>query len=78
MQGQASARKEKQMKYRIDDENGQHSRVVSNRDELLKQLKKNADAVIDIVKEYKSGVSDSVQEKYEKYLKSPYQSRKLQ
>ncbi len=54
------------MKYRIDYKNGQKSKVVTDRKSLLLYLATNVTADIeDIRKIYKSGVTDSVMEKYQ-------------
>ncbi len=58
------------MRYRIEYTGGRHSTLVDNRQELLKQIKAAAPGTIeDIRKLYTNGVSDSVMEKYEQYLK---------
>ena len=57
------------MKYRIEYEGGCHCEIANDRDELLKKIKSSKSKTIkDIRKEYKSGVSDSVLEKYERYI----------
>ena len=58
------------MRYRIEYTGGRHSTLVDYRQELLKQIKAAAPGTIeDIRKLYRNGVSDSVMEKYEQYLK---------
>ncbi len=57
------------MKYRIDYRNGQRSKVVADRKSLLIYLSEHDKSEIeDIRKLYKSGVSDSVLEKYQNIL----------
>lgn len=56
------------MRYRIEYENGRCG-FVTDRQELLDQIKVAIPGTIrDIRKLYKSGVSDSVMEKYVSYL----------
>ena len=57
------------MGYRIDFANKKYGCYVQDRKELLEKLAALKDEVIDIRKVYKSGVEDSVIEKYQKYLK---------
>lgn len=57
------------MEYRIEYEGGKCCNFASSRKDLLEWLKLLKDeAITDIRKLYKSGVSDSVMEKYEKYV----------
>ena len=57
------------MKYRIEYESGKCATVVYSRKDLLKYLKRiKGDRIVDISKVYKTGVSDSVLEAYEKYI----------
>lgn len=63
------------MRYRIDFYGDRRSMVVNNRKDLLDWLKLlHPNTIEDIRKLYNSGVSDSVIETYQKYIKSPYQS----
>lgn len=56
------------MRYRIDYTDG-HSGFVADRRELLSWIMEaDPGSVLDIRKQYKSGVSDSVMEKYVSYL----------
>ena len=58
------------MRYRIEYTGGRRSALAYSRQELLRLIKMAAPgAVRDIRKLYKNGVSDSVMEKYEPYLK---------
>ncbi len=58
------------MRYRIEYIGGRCSGLARNRHELVRQIKAAAPGTIeDIRRLYKSGVSDSVMEKYEQYLK---------
>lgn len=57
------------MGYRIEFANKKYGNYVNNRKELLERLAALKDEVIDIRKVYKSGVEDSVLEKYERYLR---------
>lgn len=58
------------MRYRIDHIGGYHSALANNRQELVRQIQAAAPGTIeDIRRLYKSGVSDSVMEKYEKYIR---------
>ncbi|HIW82670.1 MAG TPA: hypothetical protein H9742_14310 [Candidatus Acetatifactor stercoripullorum] len=55
--------------YRIEYESGKHCDFVKNREDLLERIKLLKDETItDISRIYKSGVSDSVMEKYEAYI----------
>ena len=55
------------MRYCIEYTGGYHNTFVNNRQELVKQIQlADPGTVEDIRKLYKSGVSDSVMEKYEK------------
>ncbi len=66
------------MRYRIEYIGGHCSDLVNGRQELLKQIKMAAPGTIeDIRKLYQNGVSDSVMEKYEPYLKKPLPERQL-
>jgi len=66
------------MRYRIEYTGGHCSDLVNGRQELLKQIKTAAPGTIeDIRKLYQNGVSDSVMEKYEQYLKKPLPERQL-
>lgn len=57
------------MKYRIEYTNRRCCSVVNSRADLMVQLKQLKDERIsDIRKLYKSGVSDSVLEKYQQYI----------
>lgn len=57
------------MKFRVDYVGGHHCTFVNSRTELLTALKDlDGKAVEDIRKLYSSGVSDSVLEKYEKFI----------
>lgn len=57
------------MKYRIEYVGGKCCNFAHSRKDLLERLKllKN-ETISDIRKLYKSGVSDSVMEKYERYI----------
>lgn len=55
------------MLYRIEYADGRHCRFANSRTELLKLLTDKA--ISDIRKVYKSGVSDSVLEKYKQFMK---------
>lgn len=58
------------MTYRIEYAGGKCCNTANNRIDLLEWLKLLKDETItDIRKLYKSGVSDSVMEHYEKYIK---------
>lgn len=58
------------MKYRIEYAGGKCCNIAQSRSELIERLKllKN-EVVTDIRKLYKSGVSDSVMEVYERYIR---------
>ena len=57
------------MRYRIDYANGRRSSFVTGAKNLIIMLKQmERRAVSDVRKVYKSGVTDSVMETYEKYL----------
>ena len=57
------------MKYRIEYTEGRYSDFANGRQELIRQIKAAAPGTIaDIRKLYQSGVSDSVKEKYGKYI----------
>lgn len=57
------------MVYRIEYENGKCCNFANSRIDLIDWLKILKDETIsDIRKLYKSGVSDSVMDKYEKYI----------
>ncbi len=57
------------MKYRIEYADGKCCNYANGRKDLLEWLKLlKEEAISDIRKVYKSGVSDSVMEKYEKYI----------
>ncbi len=59
------------MRYRIDFTGERRSMVVNNRSELLGWLKLlHPNTIEDVRKLYKSGVSDSVLETYQKYIRS--------
>jgi len=59
------------MRYRIDFTGERRSMVVNNRSELLGWLKLlHPNTIEDVRKLYKSGVSDSVLEIYQKYIRS--------
>ena len=59
------------MRYRIDFTGERRSMVVNNRSELFGWLKLlHPKTIVDISKLYKSGVSDSVLETYQKYIGS--------
>lgn len=58
------------MRYRIEYIGGHCSALANNRQELVRQIRMAASGTIeDIRKLYQNGVSDSVMEKYEKYIK---------
>lgn len=58
------------MGYRIEYADGKHCDFARSRDDLIGQLRDSKGAgITDIRKLYRSGVSDSVMEKYEKYIK---------
>lgn len=57
------------MKYRIEYTDGRHCSFANGSNDLIKQLKKlSSDAVADVRKVFKSGVSETVMDKYEKYI----------
>lgn len=57
------------MRYRIEYADGRCCNFANSREDLLDWLKLLKDETIsDIRKLYKSGASDSVMEKYEKYI----------
>lgn len=57
------------MKYVIQYAGGRCSNVANSRKDMIEWLKLLKDEIItDIRKEYKSGVSDSVLEKYQQYI----------
>lgn len=55
------------MSYRIEYAVG-HCNFVNSGKELIEKLKSESRTVTDVRKLYKSGVSDSVMEKYERYI----------
>ena len=58
------------MKYRIEFSDNKLCRCVDNREEVIEWLKVyKAETISDIRKVYKNGVSDSVIEKYQQFLK---------
>lgn len=58
------------MQYRIEYADGRCSNIASSRKDLLEWLRLLKDETIsDIRKLYKSGVSDSVLDKYRQYIK---------
>ena len=57
------------MRYRNEYAGEQHCDFANSRPELLKKLQSLTAEVIDIRKVYKSGVTDSVLETYQQYLK---------
>lgn len=59
------------MKYRIEYADRRCCNFAHSRNDLLKRLKLLRDEPIsDIRKVYKSGVSDSVMERYERYIRA--------
>lgn len=57
------------MRYRIEYTDGRHCSFVGDSKSLIQNLKLlKHEAVADIRKLYKSGVSDSVMNKYKKYI----------
>ncbi len=59
------------MKYRIEYVNGRCCSFANGRDGLLECLKRlKGEEIADIRKIYKSGVSDSVLETYQSYIRS--------
>lgn len=65
------------MRYHIEYTEDRCGALVNNRQELIRQIKAAPGNVEDIRKLYKNGISDSVMEKYEKYLKKPLPERPL-
>lgn len=64
------------MEYRIEYAGGQCCNFASNRKDLIEWLKLLKDENIsDIRKLYKSGVSDSVMDKYEQYISRKERSK---
>ncbi len=58
------------MTYRIEYDNGKCCNFANSSKDLIEWLKLLKDeTIIDIRKIYKSGISDSVLEKYKKYIK---------
>lgn len=58
------------MKYRIEYADRQCCSIANSRKELIERLQTLAKVTVeDIRKVYKSGVSDSVLEKYQQYIK---------
>lgn len=58
------------MTYKIEYADGRCCNYAHSRDDLLEWLKLlKSETISDIRKVYKSGVSDSVLEKYKKYIK---------
>ncbi len=58
------------MKYRIEYAGKRCCNIACNRNDLIEKLKLlNGEEVTDIRKVFKSGVSDSVMEIYERYLR---------
>lgn len=58
------------MKYRIEYAGKRCCNIACNRNDLIEKLKLlNGEEVTDIRKVFKSGVSDSVMEIYEQYLR---------
>ena len=58
------------MKYRIEYAAKRCCNIACNRNDLIERLQHLKDeVVVDIRKVYKSGVSDSVMEIYERYLR---------
>lgn len=58
------------MRYRIEYADGKCCNFANSSKELIECLKLlKSETVTDIRKLYKSGVSDSVKEKYEKYIR---------
>ncbi|MEY8324530.1 hypothetical protein AALB47_11545 [Lachnospiraceae bacterium 54-11] len=57
------------MKYCIEYSDGIHRSIASDRKELLKQLKKlKREEISDIRKLFKDGMSETVLERYERYI----------
>ena len=58
------------MRYRIEYADGRCCSFANSRNDLIEWLKLlKGESITDIRKQYKSGVSDSVIDKYEKYIK---------
>ena len=58
------------MMYRIEYVVGGYISFPRNRNELIEELQRmEREMIIDVRKLYKNGVSDSVLEKYEKYMR---------
>ena len=58
------------MTYRIEYDNGKCCNFANSSKDLIEWLKLlKGETIIDIRKIYKSGISDSVLEKYKKYIK---------
>ena len=58
------------MTYKIEYDNGKSYNFANSREDLISWLKILKDETItDIQKIYKNGISDSVIEKYKKYIK---------
>lgn len=58
------------MMYRIEYAVDGYSSYPRNRNELIEELQRmGREMIVDIRKLYKNGVSDSVLEKYEKYMR---------
>ena len=56
------------MKYIVYLSNERYGRTAENREALIKLLAEIRELVDDIRKTYKNGITDSVLEKYQKYL----------
>lgn len=57
------------MRYRIEYAGNQYCNYANSRDDLLKWLKVlKGEEINDIRKVYKNGITDSVMEKYRKYI----------
>lgn len=56
------------MKYIVYLSNERYRRTAENREALIKMLAEIREPVDDIRKTYKNGITDSVLEKYQKYL----------
>lgn len=60
------------MRYRIEYADGRCCNYANGRKDLLEWLKLlNSEEITDIRKVYKSGVTDSVMEKYSNYIRRP-------
>jgi hypothetical protein len=57
------------MKYRIEYAGGKCCNIAQSRNDLIVRLKSPEGIITDISKLYKSGVSDSVMEIYERYIR---------